>query len=311
MNNIHLKNKFCIRELLFDEESVKNNLLICPICQMVLIQPKECQTCQNLFCNECLGSWLSKSTTCPFKCPYPNFQQPHRFIKNALSNILLKCPNHQKGCKHKCTQENIELHYEKCQYVDQQIDDLNMDQIGFCNICQSYYNLQIVHTCVNKQKIINELEQSQMQLIESHQQMVQNYEQQLIQKEEEIKALKDDLIFQKYSCHNNHKLTWVEDQKGECKLCYKSNPLFHFRCKQCRFDYCSSCKPTYVLDNRCPKGHKFKYEANVQINFQEQPDQDQQCDQCYKYPSLKGQGTWRDERCNFELCVDCFNILKQ
>lgn len=48
--------------------NLQDDYFDCVICQQVVISPKMCTTCSNLFCKSCIAEWQKKSTRCPFKC---------------------------------------------------------------------------------------------------------------------------------------------------------------------------------------------------------------------------------------------------
>jgi len=48
--------------------NLDNERFDCVICQQVVINPKICRTCHNLFCKACIMEWQKKKPNCPFKC---------------------------------------------------------------------------------------------------------------------------------------------------------------------------------------------------------------------------------------------------
>jgi hypothetical protein len=48
--------------------NLQDDYFDCVICQQVVINPKMCMTCSNVFCKSCILEWQKKSTKCPFKC---------------------------------------------------------------------------------------------------------------------------------------------------------------------------------------------------------------------------------------------------
>lgn len=90
-------------------QSDQNNYFTCAICLKVVHEPKECQTCNNLFCGSCILQWEGKdpqdaqdvivgSKVCPFHCKQPKYGNIHRFSKNELLSKKFKCPNIELGC---------------------------------------------------------------------------------------------------------------------------------------------------------------------------------------------------------------------
>lgn len=66
----------------------------CVICQQVVINPKICAYCNNIFCNTCINEWIKKKPNCPFKCnnsaPIKVTEIPAS-IKNLYDDLLVVC----------------------------------------------------------------------------------------------------------------------------------------------------------------------------------------------------------------------------
>ena len=90
-----------------------NNYFVCSICLKVVIDPKECSTCNNLICSSCLQQWdkeacvnpnfreqdkIQSKKICPMQCANPTYTNIHRFSKQELHLKRFKCPNNKKGC---------------------------------------------------------------------------------------------------------------------------------------------------------------------------------------------------------------------
>lgn len=91
--------------------------LKCGICHGVLMNPMECNQCENCFCMNCLHKWLKEAGKCPFKCEgedgCPDFKmKPHKIIRNMLSNLKLRCKHAENGCKSILDYDKIEIHEE-------------------------------------------------------------------------------------------------------------------------------------------------------------------------------------------------------
>ena len=80
----------------------------CSICLKVVLNPRECRTCQNMFCFSCLSLWdkdayrkirpdnheiVQSQKICGLGCPKPQYGPVHRMVKNELANKLFKCGN--------------------------------------------------------------------------------------------------------------------------------------------------------------------------------------------------------------------------
>lgn len=84
-----------------------NELSQCSICTGLVIDPKQCDKCENAFCRECVDSWVKKSSSCPFKCENANFKEAGRALKTMINKLILKCP---LGCPKTFSYENLKSH---------------------------------------------------------------------------------------------------------------------------------------------------------------------------------------------------------
>ena len=81
----------------------------CPICENIMINPVECESCGHNFCNNCLSS-----IGCPFGCKQLKINQATLSIHNILNNIKFKCEN--IGCTEILTYGEVEKHINECPY---------------------------------------------------------------------------------------------------------------------------------------------------------------------------------------------------
>ena len=92
---------------------IKNNtyelfkdLIYCPICKCLMIEPVMCLTCQNIYCKNCIEKWKAKKGNCPNRCE-PNFKNV--IGKNRLiSKFSFRCI---KGCGAEISFDDINTHY--------------------------------------------------------------------------------------------------------------------------------------------------------------------------------------------------------
>ena len=70
--------------------TVFKDLIECPLCLGVFVDPVMCTNCQNVYCKKCIDDWTKKSKQCPNRCINPNYQKS--LVKNELlSKIKYKC----------------------------------------------------------------------------------------------------------------------------------------------------------------------------------------------------------------------------
>ena len=87
-------------------ESFKE-LIFCPICESLMIEPVMCLGCQNNYCKNCIEKWKEKDKSCPNRCEDPIFKNV--IGKNRLiSKFNFKCI---KGCGAEIPFNDITAHY--------------------------------------------------------------------------------------------------------------------------------------------------------------------------------------------------------
>jgi len=98
---------------LYDPSSSSTSIQ-CVICHDIPLNPKECQNCQNLFCDDCINTWLEIKEVCPCFCSEEIFRsrQAHKFIRDLISNLKVKCLNYDSGCREILRFESL-LNHEK------------------------------------------------------------------------------------------------------------------------------------------------------------------------------------------------------
>jgi hypothetical protein len=78
----------------------------CPICIDIIIEPMQCEKCNNLFCKKCLESWSRVDKRCPNRCKNPNYKKNSE--KEALfSQLNFNC----KKCKKIIKYSEMKRHY--------------------------------------------------------------------------------------------------------------------------------------------------------------------------------------------------------
>lgn len=84
-----------------------SELSVCSICTGLVIDPKQCSSCENAFCKICVEGWLKKNNSCPFKCDNPSFKDAGRALKTMINKLMLKCP---KGCAKTFSYDSLKSH---------------------------------------------------------------------------------------------------------------------------------------------------------------------------------------------------------
>ena len=82
-----------------DEHQVANEFF-CAICQGLLWKAKACASCQHLFCQNCIRTWLQiNPTSCPFRCSPYEERRPPPYIHSLLGRLAIRCRNSSFGCR--------------------------------------------------------------------------------------------------------------------------------------------------------------------------------------------------------------------
>lgn len=89
--------------------------LICLICELVVLDPIECKTCEKLFCAKCVHEWLKKSKNCPN--PYCKTYKEGSVNMSLIKWIDLNCCFYVNGCKERIKYEKYFEHIKNCQHA--------------------------------------------------------------------------------------------------------------------------------------------------------------------------------------------------
>jgi hypothetical protein len=92
------------------------SLVTCCICNGIVVNPKACKYCLNIFCERCIDNYISYARACPFKCKYLEFFYPNsKSIKNNLDKLYFICKCNEKfryssfiQHLHSCGEEEVE-----------------------------------------------------------------------------------------------------------------------------------------------------------------------------------------------------------
>jgi len=161
-----------------DTESVTNipfytsikEIVVCNICTGILINPRECTSCQNSFCKKCLEEWTCLKNSCPYKCEKSEFRDSSRTLKNLLEKLQFKC--------NFCNNEESEILY--------------LNFLSHLSSCEKIkVNCPTCDTLVNKKKL-NE-NKFHLKLKDDYASLLEKYN--LLNQEN--KKLKDDLNYLK------------------------------------------------------------------------------------------------------------------
>ncbi|UJR32467.1 hypothetical protein I4U23_019929 [Adineta vaga] len=140
-----------------DGERIINNEHVpdeyfCHICKHLLWKPISCSSCQHLFCEKCLRTWLQNTNNankCPFRCqPFEERRCPP-YVHSILSKLTIRCRNSSFECNQLVPVSKFAEH--------QQSAELCILQPIRCTICQNYFSKPVFqahfHQC--SEELIN------------------------------------------------------------------------------------------------------------------------------------------------------------
>ena len=82
------------------EESMVQNIqeyniikeeITCEICYRISIKPKICETCETLFCEDCINAWKNKNNSCPKRCSKLIIKEAPKVNKKLLDKLKILC----------------------------------------------------------------------------------------------------------------------------------------------------------------------------------------------------------------------------
>ena len=88
---------------------VFKDLVICPLCSNILIDPYMCTQCQNTYCKQCSDNWSNTNNKCPNGCENASYQK-NMEKSNILNKLKFKCDN----CEEQLLYEKVQNHMDEC-----------------------------------------------------------------------------------------------------------------------------------------------------------------------------------------------------
>ena len=123
-----------IDRFLAKESIVKE--FICSICTDVVECPVQ-TPCQHLFCNDCIRRWINEGNqTCPEdrqSLTVNALKPPSRLTHQFLNKLIIRCKNHNDGCRLMSTFEDV-VQLEKHELNQCQVDPDSLVQ----EVCDTF-----------------------------------------------------------------------------------------------------------------------------------------------------------------------------
>lgn len=155
----------------FDPEEVCNKTsyevikdsITCIICSLIVSVPKQCSSCENPFCKECIDSWTKMNPTCPFKCSDFSIYEANRVLKNLLDKLEFMCPN----CEGKFSFEKYEFHRDLCTLKISDYKNKVKEEVKYPSIKDLEENNKTVHNSdKDKSYMHNKVEEKKKEYID-------------------------------------------------------------------------------------------------------------------------------------------------
>ncbi len=159
------------KEFIVEEFLTISEELTCSICLNLLNDPISCQSCDNMFCSNCIKIWNKVSSTCPNMCIFKPKPILHS-IANLLGKIKMKCLYYKKGCLSIVNYKEMQSHLEQCEfsiwkcecglscfkkeYFDHLKNNCNkVRKLSFCKFCRenTTNNKQHYFTCKERSDV--------------------------------------------------------------------------------------------------------------------------------------------------------------
>ncbi|XP_055760589.1 RING finger protein 151-like isoform X2 [Salvelinus fontinalis] len=96
-----------------------NEGLLCCVCRDVLERPLQAP-CEHAYCDACISSWLIHHHSCPedrLPLDISTLRPLHRYMRNDLSRLQIRCVNSGQGCDAICCLETLHTHQDECPFT--------------------------------------------------------------------------------------------------------------------------------------------------------------------------------------------------
>jgi hypothetical protein len=109
--------------------------LICPLCNYIMMNPIQCNKCDNCFCKKC----VSGRVECPKGCGDVDFRQS-KFMLKLLSKLMFNCKN---GYNQEVSYLDLQKHYlQDCPNIKNS-KDINSFENKITNLNQGIEKLTL------------------------------------------------------------------------------------------------------------------------------------------------------------------------
>ena len=124
--------------------------ITCEICYGLVIKPKICESCETVFCENCINNWKNKNNSCPKRCSKFIIKDAPKIMKKLLDKLIIKC----SFCQNEFNYQNyIYNHFPECYKKNRLV------KCPFCSDCKIKYILieDYENLLKEKKELLNEL----------------------------------------------------------------------------------------------------------------------------------------------------------
>lgn len=213
----------------------------CSICKNIVLDPVECNKCENHYCTRCIQIWKSSTSNtskCPNKCSNSEFKEPSRFYKNSINKLEFNC---EKECGKVISYEEYVKHVNSCK-----------GNIVPCPTCSSMV-------------LSHNIKQESLKLINMQKKIIEKQSIQLEEIRKEVQFLKSQINTQgsyKTTSYNQNQKKVIDDSR---RITLSNDDIMLFDCKlkvEEEFDVNDS---SYFDLNLPVKSYCRHYERNYHV----------------------------------------------
>lgn len=106
-----------------NSQNDQDNIFTCIICFKIVVDAKQCNKCEKMFCQECISGHtkVNGRSKCPMKCSYPQYNKMTKFMYDHFVNRRFSCPIDECPFSQKNSEEGLIynealIHLKSCKY---------------------------------------------------------------------------------------------------------------------------------------------------------------------------------------------------
>ena len=122
----------------------------CNICYQIMINPYDCELCEQSFCYDCIMNLFENGKLCPGGCEENKLKQTSSGIKAQLQSLNFKCLNSE--CKEEIQYNKYLNHLKECKFSNVVCPNLGCDKRMIKHLIEDHVNKECqftVYKCEN------------------------------------------------------------------------------------------------------------------------------------------------------------------